>query len=213
MSVAVTSNESGRQRDDERERQLLLAVAARDQRALEQLYRLYRRPLLQFLARLQPARDSVEEAINDAFWVVWCQASRFRGASRVSTWITGIAWRCALSAHRRNNGGGPRGAAQVQMSRAAEALAPEPLVLEERTDWLSRGLSTLPFEQRATLELAYYLGHSCAEIAQIMQCPVNTVKARMFQARIKLRNLLPRLGGLDAAVSTGAEADAPPQGG
>jgi len=53
----------------------------------------------------------------------------------------------------------------------------------------------LPFEQRATMELAYFLGHSCEEIAAIMGCPVNTVKARMFQARIKLRNLLPTLGG------------------
>ena len=46
--------------------------------------------------------------------------------------------------------------------------------------------------------LAYFLGHSCEEIATIMGCPVNTVKARMFQARIKLRNRLPALGGLGA---------------
>lgn len=193
---------------DERDRELLLAVAARDERALEQLYHLYRRPLRQFLGRLQPARETVEEAINDAFLVVWRQASRFRGASRVSTWITGIAWRCALSAHRRNDGGGPRGAVRVQIGSAAEAIAPEAPVLEE-TDWLSRGLASLPFEQRATLELAYYLGHSCQEIAEIMQCPVNTVKARMFQARIKLRNLLPALGGLNAGISARPEADAP----
>ena len=41
------------------------------------------------------------------------------------------------------------------------------------------------------------MGHSCEEIAAIMDCPVNTVKTRMFQARVKLRNLLPRLGGLE----------------
>jgi RNA polymerase sigma-70 factor (ECF subfamily) len=45
------------------------------------------------------------------------------------------------------------------------------------------------------MEMAYFLGHSCEEIAAIMSCPINTVKARMFQARIKLRNLLPTLGG------------------
>jgi RNA polymerase sigma-70 factor (ECF subfamily) len=44
------------------------------------------------------------------------------------------------------------------------------------------------------LELTYYLGHSCAEIAAIMECPVNTVKTRMFHARRKLRELLPHLG-------------------
>jgi RNA polymerase sigma-70 factor (ECF subfamily) len=195
--MAVTGKGSESECDDRRDRALLCAIAARDQRALEQLYRLYRRPLLNFLARLQPARESVEEAINDAFWVVWRQAGSFRGASRVSTWITGIAWRCALSAYRRNSAG-PRGTTQVPLGSTAEDPAPEPSVLQERTEWLDRGLSSLPFEQRAALELAYYLGHSCAEIAEIMQCPINTVKARMFQARIKLRNLLPALGGLDA---------------
>ncbi len=45
------------------------------------------------------------------------------------------------------------------------------------------------------LELAYHLGHSCAEIATIMNCPVNTVKTRMFHARKKLSVLLPALAG------------------
>ncbi|HTT05792.1 MAG TPA: sigma-70 family RNA polymerase sigma factor [Steroidobacteraceae bacterium] len=211
MAMTVTAKIPESEHDDERDRALLRAVAARDQRALEQLYRLYRRPLLHFLARLQPDRDSAEEAINDAFWVIWRQAHSFRGASRVSTWITGIAWRCALSVYRRNSAA-PRGATQVQFGRAAEELAAEPSLLEERAEWLDRGLSSLPFEQRATLELAYYLGHSCAEIAEIMQCPINTVKARMFQARIKLRNLLPGLGGLDAAIAAAAEPQSPPGG-
>jgi len=198
---------------EHRDRDLLLAVGAGDQHALEQLYRLYRGPLLQFLARLQPGRDSAEEAINDAFWVIWCDATRFRGNSRVSTWITGIAWRCAMSAFRRNGSGVPRSAVRVPLSNAAEDTSIEPALFQERTDWLERGLSSLPFEQRATLELAYFLGHSCAEIAEIMRCPINTVKARMFQARIKLRNLLPALGGLGAADSSGAVAGVPPGGG
>lgn len=195
MTVTGTAAAEG---NDQRDRELLRAVAARDQRALEQLYRLYHRQLVQFLARLPPARDSVEEAINDTFWVVWRQAPRFRGASRVSTWITGIAWRCALSACRRDSGRAPRAVFQApapDSGEEAESVALEPLLLQERADWLAQGLSSLPFEQRATLELAYYLGHSCAEIAEIMRCPVNTVKARLFQARIKLRNLLPQISG------------------
>jgi RNA polymerase sigma-70 factor (ECF subfamily) len=67
--------------------------------------------------------------------------------------------------------------------------------LQEQRDWIAHGMRHLPLEQKMTMELAYYLGHSCEEIAQIMNCPVSTVKARMFHARVKLRNLLPRLGG------------------
>jgi RNA polymerase sigma-70 factor (ECF subfamily) len=47
------------------------------------------------------------------------------------------------------------------------------------------------------LELTYLLGHSCEEIAAITDCPVNTVKTRMFHARRKLRELLPALSGED----------------
>ena len=214
MPMTVTAQLPDTERDDQRDRELLRAVSARDERALEQLYRLYRRPLRQFLARLQSGGDSLDEAINDTFWVVWCQAGQFRGASRVSTWITGIAWRCALSALRRNRSGiaRPRHADPRVPHADGEPGASEPHVTDERSEWLARGMASLPIEQQATLQLAYFLGHSCAEIAQIMECPVNTVKARMFQARIKLRNVLPVLGGASVEASVGIEGDAPSGG-
>jgi RNA polymerase sigma-70 factor, ECF subfamily len=213
MPMTVTAQIPDGTRDDSRDLELLRGVAARDERALEQLYRLYHRPLRQFLARLQRGGDSVEEAINDTFWVVWCQASQFRGASRVSTWITGIAWRCALSALRRNSSGITRQADPRFLHGDGESVVADPQGSDERNEWLARGLASLPFEQRATLQLAYFLGHSCAEIAQIMQCPVNTVKARMFQARIKLRNVLPGLGGAAVEASGGIDGDAASGGG
>jgi RNA polymerase sigma-70 factor (ECF subfamily) len=58
---------------------------------------------------------------------------------------------------------------------------------------LERALGCLSPDHRAVLELTYYLGHSCGEIAAIMDCPINTVKTRMFHARNKLRALLPVL--------------------
>ena len=179
-------------RDDRLDRELLQLVAAQDSRALEHLYLEYHRRLLQFLSRLSSQRDALEEAINDTFWIVWRKAGEFRGDSRVSTWIMGIAWRCALKALRRNSDSSVEAFA---MATPPELQVADTVAAEERGEWLQHGLATLPFEQRATLELAYFVGHSCEEIAAIMNCPVNTVKARMFQARIKLRNLLPKIGG------------------
>ena len=63
------------------------------------------------------------------------------------------------------------------------------------TDLLIQGLEKLPPEQRAVVELTYFHGHSYQEIGEIVGCPVNTVKTRMFHARAKLRKLLPELGG------------------
>ncbi len=192
MPLPIPSKAAMPARDDRLDRELLRLIAAQDSNALEHLYVEYFRRLLQFLSRLSSQREALEEAINDTFWIVWSKAADFRGESRVSTWIMGIAWRCALKALRRNS---DASAEALALSTPSELQLAESFALEERRQWLEHGLATLPFEQRATLELAYFVGHSCEEIASIMGCPVNTVKARMFQARIKLKNLLPKLGG------------------
>lgn len=184
-------------RDDRLDRELLDKIVAGDARALEHLYLEYYRRLLQFLSRLSSHRDAMEEAVNDTFWIVWQKAKEFRGGSRVSTWIMGIAWRCAMKALRRNS---DTSAEAFANSMLTDPVVAESVSVDERQEWLERGMATLPMEQRATLELAYFVGHSCEEIAIIMACPVNTVKARMFQARIKLRNLLPKLGGLPQSM-------------
>jgi RNA polymerase sigma-70 factor (ECF subfamily) len=203
MSLSATGKSSMPIRDDRLDRELLRLVASGDARSLEHLYLEYHRRLLQFLSRLSSRREALEEAINDTFWIVWQKAGEFRGGSRVSTWIMGIAWRCAMKALRRNNDSSAEAFAN---SMPSEPAVSESLVVEERGEWLERGLATLPTEQRATLELAYFVGHSCEEISIIMSCPVNTVKARMFQARIKLRNLLPKLGGFaDSKYSSGSQ--------
>jgi RNA polymerase sigma-70 factor (ECF subfamily) len=192
MLGPAADQEPASTRDDGRDRELLQQVALGERRALEQLYFNYHGRLGQFLSRLTGRRDAIEEAINDTFWIVWQKAGQFRGDSRASTWIMGIAWRCGLKALRRS---GPLPPEHGEASIDAASDTDTTLAAEELREWLESGLRTLPYEQRATMELAYFLGHSCEEIAAIMSCPINTVKARMFQARIKLRNLLPTLGG------------------
>jgi RNA polymerase sigma-70 factor (ECF subfamily) len=171
---------------------LLQRVAQQDRRAFEELYHGYHRRLSRFLLRLAPRFDFAEEIINDTFWVVWCKAGEFRGASRVSTWIMGIAYRRALRALRD---------ARQHATTAHEALHDDQHAIDyaeagDNQDWIARALGTLPAEQRLALELAYFLGHSCEEIAAITHAPVGTVKARLFHAREKLRAALPALGGL-----------------
>jgi RNA polymerase sigma-70 factor (ECF subfamily) len=178
-----------KQQDD----QLLSAVASGDRRALEALYLGYHRRLARFLSRIAPRYENIEEIINDTFMVVWQHAKDFRGASRVSTWIIGIAYRIALKSLRRNDG--------LLRAKSSEDLpeeSVEPMEAAELRDWIAHALSHLPLEQRLTMELAYHLGHSIEEIAEITDCPVGTVKARMFRAREKLREYLPLLGGIAA---------------
>jgi len=174
----------------EQDNALLVAIAAGDRRALEELYLSYHRRLSRFLSRFTQRYENIEEIINDTFMVVWQSAKDFRHASQVSTWIIGIAYRTALKSFRRQK----NHAAAQNLDDCPEQTV-DPTVDTEVQDWLKRGLSQLPSEQRLTLELAYHMGHSLEEIAAITECPVGTVKARMFHAREKLRLYLPTLGG------------------
>jgi RNA polymerase sigma-70 factor (ECF subfamily) len=170
---------------------LLRAVARGDRRALDQLYLAYHRRLAQFLTRVTPRYENAEEIINDTFLVVWQHAADFRGEARVSTWIIGIAYRIALKSLR-----GSDGLRRTVSSDDAPEAFEEPAATAELQDWIARGLSRLPVDQRLTLHLAYHMGHSLEEIAEITNSPVGTVKARMFHARERLRRYLPALAGL-----------------
>jgi RNA polymerase sigma-70 factor (ECF subfamily) len=184
--MRMTSHPVAKPHDED----LLRLVAGGDRAALEALYLGYHRRLVRFLSRLTPRHENVEEIINDTFLVVWQHARDFRGASRVSTWIIGIAYRVALKLLRDHDC--PH---RTQRIDAVPETAVEPMQETELRDWIARALAQLPLEQRITMELAYTLGHSVEEIAAISDAPIGTVKARMFHARAKLRELLPSLGG------------------
>jgi RNA polymerase sigma-70 factor, ECF subfamily len=171
-----------------RELELLRQVAAGDRTAFKELYLIYHRRLARFLMRMTSRHDLIEEVINDTLWTVWLKAGDFRGDSLVSTWIVGITYRRALKALRRHGSARPMLVEDV-------AVAPDVQLEAENREWLGLALAELPLEQRMVMEFSYLMGHSCEEIAQIMQCPVNTVKTRMFHAREKLRRSLPRLAG------------------
>jgi RNA polymerase sigma-70 factor, ECF subfamily len=171
---------------------LLRRIAEQDRRALDELYHAYYRRLSRFLQRLTPRYQFAEEVINDTFWVVWSKAGEFRGAARVSTWIMGIAYRQAMHClrdERRHDDG--RVEDWDSNSQSTDELGEQ----ADIQDWVTQGLRALSIDQRIALELAYFMGHSCEEIAAITDCPISTVKARMFHAREKLRRILPELGG------------------
>jgi len=176
---------------NDRERELIDRIGAGDRDAFRELYQHYHRRLARFLTRVTHRYEDAEEIINDTLWIVWQRAREFRGASQVSTWIMGIAYRRALNQIRR--------AATHERVMALEAVdgaapgdpaAGDPGRAFEDRQMLDHALAQLPLEQRMVLEFTYYFDHSCEEIADIMECPVNTVKTRMFNARRKLRVIL-----------------------
>ena len=166
---------------------LLQRVVNRDRDAFDALYRLYVRRLTRFLERVTRKPLEIEEVLDDTMMVVWDKAATFSGHSKVSTWIFSIAYRKALKAlHGLDqpiecddndwplNESGPEG----------------PLLRRELHRVLASALMRLSPEQRAVVELAFFHGCAYGEIAQIVGCPIGTVKTRMFHALRRLRGML-----------------------
>ncbi len=169
---------------------LLAEVAAGEKRAFEVLYRRFYRRVFGFLSRFLDERGQIEEVLDDVMMVVYRDAVRFENRSRVSTWIFGIAYRTAQHARR------PKAHTFFESLEGEESLmqrAAPPAAREGRFEtrqWLAKAMALLSPEHRLVVELTYFEECSYQEIAVIADCPVNTVKTRMFHARKRLREIL-----------------------
>ena len=180
----------------EKDLDLIRAVATGDQQAFVRFYDRYRRKIAGFVSRLTWRTDVVEETVNDTMVAVWQGAGGFRGGSRVSTWVMGIAYRTALKRLRHV----ARRPEEELTDRSTPPIATEqPDAAVARAQGSARirvALGKLSPEHRAVVELTFYDDYSYQEIAVIVGCPENTVKTRMFHARRRLKRLLgaPGLG-------------------
>ncbi len=179
---------------ERKDAELLERIAQSDRAAFRVLYERYYRRLFRFINRMTRQVDLTEEALNDAMLVVWQSAGSFAARSRVSTWLLGIAYRRALKLMEKDRVRAQRFTSE-SMINEPDAGGPEPTQQEILQEWLEAGLARLSPDHRAVIELTYYHGYSYQEIAEIMGCPTNTVKTRMFHARANLKKWLPFLDG------------------
>ncbi len=185
--MTVTANHE-KASDDRRERQLLDRIADRDREAFDELFRAYHPRLFRFVFRITASYRASDELVNDILLIVWQNAHTFRGDSRVSTWIFGIAYRQSLQRLRKRN----FRTVPIADDTIVDTGSNKRL---EREDWVRRGISELPPKQRLTVMLVFYLGLTYEETAAATDSPVNTIKTRMFHARRKLREYLVEIAG------------------
>lgn len=173
----------------EADHDLLAQVATGDVEAFELLFQRYRPRVSRFATRLTTRRDIVEEVVNDTLMVVWQKAGSFRGEARLSSWILGIAYRITLKKLRQSSRRAEEKLPDAE--KLADFEEPETLLSRRQSrEQVRRALERLTPEHRAVVELTFFDGLSYREIAQIVGCPQNTVKTRMFHARKRLKRLL-----------------------
>jgi len=168
---------------------LTLIGTHRDRAALTELYNRYKLPLGRFLQRQLGGSQLVDESYNDVMLAVWQKATQFKGNSKVSTWIFSIAYRSQLANVKKESRHTHGDADDFLDAFMADKL--QEIDIQTKTnEKLHAALSELSDDHRSVIELSYFHGYNTCEIADIVACPQNTVKTRLYHARKKLKSVL-----------------------
>ncbi len=205
--TAEPSGEPLRDRSDD-DRKLIEAIKGGDPAALQALYDRRAGVVLALCRRILGDIDS-EEALLDTFVQLWEQADRYdAGRSSPLAYLMTIARSRAidrLRARRRRPVVPLEGGDQALLDSLASVTRDDPsplddVLLAERRELVQGALRELPETQRQPVELSFYEGYTHREIAERLDWPLGTVKTRIRQGLLRLRDALvgPRGGGGDA---------------
>ncbi len=179
---------------------LLAQVSQKDQKALETLYAKYQRVVYSLVLRIVRDEDEASELLQDVFVQVWQKADLFdQDRGNFNTWLLTLAHNKAINTLRskayKKRALENRGDADDIVKWAGDAATDTRTPLSEqiaddaRTQVLE-ALRQIPEAQRQALILAYYEGLSQSEIAERLDVPLGTIKTRMRQGMLKLKEIL-----------------------
>ncbi|MES2931992.1 MAG: sigma-70 family RNA polymerase sigma factor [Pseudomonadota bacterium] len=175
---------------DERARTLLNLVATGNQQAYEDLYRLMSSRVYAFARRMINNAETAEEVLADTMYDVWRTAVNFRGDSKVSTWILGIARNKALMALRSAKTHGHEGSEDIDdFADILDSGAPDgfdQLAEKQASEMIQRCLERLSGKHRECLHLIHFEDLSMKEVAMVQGIPEGTIKSRLSHARAQM---------------------------
>ena len=170
---------------------LIRRLQAGDDDAMRELYARFGQRLYAYALRLTNDPATAEDVTQSSLIAVWRGAGSFRGEGRIIAWLLGIVHHTAMKAIR---------SAPAYADQAAEESIPDHQPsLEEQAEGremkrlVRDGLTSLSLEHRTVLELVFYQGLSLNETAEVLDCPLGTVKSRLSYARQHLRGVLTRM--------------------
>ncbi len=190
--------------DREIDQQLVERAQAGDKRAFELLVIKYQRKVERLLSRIVRNQDEIEDVAQEAFIKAYRALGNFRGDSAFYTWLYRIAVNTAknylISQGRRAPTSTEFDAEEAEGFEDATGLrdiaTPDAQLMSKQIgEIVNRTIDALPDELRTAITLREIEGLSYEEIAQIMDCPIGTVRSRIFRAREAVaEQLRPQLG-------------------
>ena len=174
------------------DQQLVERAQRGDKRAFELLVEKYQRKLARLLSRLVRDPGEVEDVTQEAFIKAYRALPSFRGDSAFYTWLYRIGINTAknylVAMGRRAPTSTEMEAEEAEGHESGELLrdinTPESLLLtKEIGNTVNAAIEALPEELRSAIQLRELEGMSYEEIAKLMDCPIGTVRSRIFRAR------------------------------
>jgi RNA polymerase sigma-70 factor (ECF subfamily) len=169
---------------------LLGRVARGDQGAFEQLYEQVSGPVYGLVLRVVRDPAQSEEVSQEVLVDVWRTAARYdpdRGSGLA--WVMTLAHRRAVDRVRSAQAAADREERAARIDRDHDEVAERVEARLER-EQVRRCLGTLTDLQRESVTLAYYSGYTYREVAELLQVPLGTVKTRMRDGLIRMRDCL-----------------------
>jgi RNA polymerase sigma-70 factor, ECF subfamily len=164
--------------------QLILELQQGSDAAFTELFLRYRERVYAFFRRRMNDAAQAEELAQDTFLAVLRAAQRYEPRATFRAYLFGIAFNI-LGAHRRKSG-----LNTTQSDSAPEEVSDPSGTSPENVIWVRQAVERLDAAEREVLLLREFEELSYEEIAKMLHAPVNTVRSRLFRARMALREIL-----------------------
>lgn len=168
-------------------------MADGDHDALAEIYDRHGRIVYSLALRIVRNTADAEDIVQEVFSQAWREAARYRRSrGSVVAWLINLARSRAIDRLRRRHARPESQGDESTVSELPDLAAPvdERLVSAERAARLSGALGELSVLQRIAIELAFYEGLTYVEVAERLEVPLGTIKTRIRQGLLKLRDLL-----------------------
>lgn len=171
------------------DRELIARLQSGDLDALGDIYERYRHQVYRTALAIVRDPGNAEDILQECFLRIYAYADRIDGSLPLSPWLYRVTVNLCYTWVKRNN------KHNISVEDIIDRLVSPPKEAPERSaehtelkEAVRQAINTLPFGQKAVVVLHYLNGLSLVEIAEILDCPVGTVKSRLYHARQNLKD-------------------------
>lgn len=170
---------------------LLNQIGAGDNKAVEKIYRHYQTSLFAFIRLRVRDDEAAEEILNDTFMIAIKKPEQYDGSCEYMTWLCGIAKNVCGTWIRKQNSGVARSIVDVEEEVFDNLPSPDWDILsrlenQEMDEILRECIDKLPVTHKEAFFWTWFEEEPMEIVAERMDCPVGTIKSRLFNARAKI---------------------------